>query len=78
MGEVYVGAEYHPRPSERNEAPVFTTCESRYTIHSSSHRSATHAKYRSIDDASHYIQIDRPDVVVGAVRRVVTQVRQPR
>jgi hypothetical protein len=28
-----------------------------------------------IEDASHYIQYDRPDMVIDAVRRVVERVR---
>ena len=36
---------------------------------------STRSEHRVIEDASHYIQYDRPDVVIDAVRRVVERVR---
>ena len=36
---------------------------------------STHGTQEIVKNSSHYIQIDRPDVVVDAVRRVVEQAR---
>lgn len=36
---------------------------------------STRSEHIVVDDASHYIQYDRPDVVIDAVRRVVDRVR---
>ncbi|WP_420129912.1 alpha/beta fold hydrolase [Longimicrobium sp.] len=36
---------------------------------------STHARHERVDDASHYIHADRPDVVIRAVRDVVGAVR---
>jgi pimeloyl-ACP methyl ester carboxylesterase len=36
---------------------------------------STRSQHRLVDDASHYIQYDRPDVVIEAVRSVVDSVR---
>ncbi|MEZ4457497.1 MAG: alpha/beta hydrolase [Gemmatimonadales bacterium] len=38
---------------------------------------STRSEHVVVPDATHYIQVDRPDVVIGAVRRVVDLVRQP-
>jgi pimeloyl-ACP methyl ester carboxylesterase len=37
---------------------------------------STHSRHEIVPDASHYIQFDRPDVVIKAVREVVTKVRK--
>jgi pimeloyl-ACP methyl ester carboxylesterase len=37
---------------------------------------STHSRHEIVPDASHYIQFDRPDVVIKAVREVVMDVRQ--
>jgi pimeloyl-ACP methyl ester carboxylesterase len=37
---------------------------------------STHARHEVVDDASHYIHADRPDVVIRAVRDVVGAVRK--
>lgn len=39
---------------------------------------STRSRHEIVDDAGHYIHVDRPDVVVRAVREVVAAVRQPR
>jgi pimeloyl-ACP methyl ester carboxylesterase len=39
---------------------------------------STDSRHRVVTDASHYIQFDRPDVVIGAVREVVARVRARR
>lgn len=36
---------------------------------------STRSEHRVVEDASHYIQYDRPDVVIEAVRLVVDRVR---
>jgi hypothetical protein len=36
---------------------------------------STRSRHAMVRDASHYIQFDRPDVVIGAVREVVARVR---
>lgn len=36
---------------------------------------SSNSQHQSVPDASHYIQFDRPDVVIAAVRSVVEQVR---
>ena len=41
-------------------------------------RWSTHSRHQIVADASHYIQFDRPDVVVAAVREVVEDVRVSR
>lgn len=41
-------------------------------------RLSTHSAYRVVDDATHFIQLDRPDVVVAAVDEVVDAVRHHR
>jgi pimeloyl-ACP methyl ester carboxylesterase len=38
-------------------------------------RWSTDARHDLVDDASHYVQYDRPDLVIGAVEDVVTRVR---
>ncbi|HEX5871643.1 MAG TPA: alpha/beta hydrolase [Longimicrobium sp.] len=38
---------------------------------------STRARHEVVDDASHYIHRDRPDVVIRAVRQVVAAVREP-
>ncbi|HYW05671.1 MAG TPA: alpha/beta hydrolase [Longimicrobium sp.] len=37
---------------------------------------STRARHEIVDDAAHYIQLDRPDVVIRAVREVVAAVRE--
>jgi pimeloyl-ACP methyl ester carboxylesterase len=37
---------------------------------------STHSRHEIVPDASHYIQLDRPDVVIKAVREVVLDVRK--
>ena len=37
---------------------------------------STHSRHQIVDDASHYIQFDRPQVVIAAVRDVIAQVRK--
>jgi hypothetical protein len=39
---------------------------------------STHGRHQLVNDASHYIQFDRPDVVIAAVRSVVESVRGAR
>lgn len=39
---------------------------------------STRSEHRVLEDASHYIQYDRPDVVIQSVRSVVDSVRQDR
>lgn len=39
---------------------------------------SSRSRHTMVDDASHYIQFDRPDVVIEAVRSVVDSVRAPR
>ena len=34
-----------------------------------------HSRHELVPDATHYIQFDRPDVVIAAVREVVGDVR---
>ncbi len=34
-----------------------------------------HSRHEFVPDAPHYIQFDRPDVVIAAVREVVAEVR---
>jgi pimeloyl-ACP methyl ester carboxylesterase len=36
---------------------------------------STQSRHEMVRDASHYVQFDRPDVVIGAVREVVARVR---
>jgi len=36
---------------------------------------SSRSRHEMVRDASHYIQFDRPDVVIGAVREVVARVR---
>ena len=36
---------------------------------------SSHSKHRILDNANHYIQFDRPDAVVTAIRDVVDDVR---
>ena len=36
---------------------------------------STHSRHELVADATHYIQLDRPDVVIRAVREVVGTVR---
>ena len=36
---------------------------------------STHSRHELVPDATHYIQLDRPDVVIKAVREVVGEVR---
>jgi hypothetical protein len=36
---------------------------------------STRSRHQLVDDATHYIQFDRPDVVIAAVRSVVDSVR---
>jgi hypothetical protein len=37
---------------------------------------STHSRHEIVPDASHYIQLDRPDVVIKAVREVAIEVRK--
>ncbi len=37
---------------------------------------STRSRHQLVPDASHYIQFDRPDLVIAAIREVVDQVRQ--
>jgi pimeloyl-ACP methyl ester carboxylesterase len=39
---------------------------------------STRSRHETVDDAGHYIHVDRPDVVIRAVREVVAAVRQTR
>lgn len=39
---------------------------------------STRSRHEIVDDAGHYIHVDRPDVVIRAVREVVAEVRQTR
>jgi hypothetical protein len=39
---------------------------------------SSHSRHELISDASHYIQFDRPDVVIKAVTEVVNDVRKRR
>jgi cell division protein FtsL len=36
---------------------------------------SSHSRHEMVTDSSHYIQFDRPDVVIKAVREVVNDVR---
>ena len=36
---------------------------------------STHSRHELVPDATHYIQFDRPDIVIRAVREVVGAVR---
>ncbi len=36
---------------------------------------SSHSRHQLVPNATHYIQFDRPDVVIGAVREVVSEVR---
>jgi pimeloyl-ACP methyl ester carboxylesterase len=36
---------------------------------------STHSRHELVPDATHYIHLDRPDVVIRAVREVVGAVR---
>ena len=36
---------------------------------------STHSRHELVSDATHYIQLDRPDVVIKAVREVAGAVR---
>ena len=38
---------------------------------------STHSRHELVPDATHYIQFDRPDVVIRAVREVIGAVQQP-
>lgn len=45
------------------------------TLHAEQAALSTRGRQRIVTDAGHYIQIDRPDAVIGAVRDVVDEVR---
>lgn len=45
------------------------------TMHDEEASWSTHSRHQLVADAGHYIQFDRPDVVIGAVRTVVNDVR---
>lgn len=45
------------------------------TLHEEQTRFSTRGRQQIVPDATHYIQIDRPDVVIDAVREVVDTVR---
>lgn len=45
------------------------------TLHQEQARLSTRGREQSVPDATHYIQIDRPDVVIAAVKDVVDTVR---
>lgn len=47
------------------------------TLHVEEASWSSRSEHILVPDASHYIQRDRPDLVIGAVRRVVEQVRNP-
>ena len=36
---------------------------------------SSHSRHEIVPDATHYIRLDRPDVVINAVREVVDAVR---
>lgn len=38
---------------------------------------SSRSEHEALNDATHYIQFDRPDAVIAAVRKVVAQVREP-
>ncbi len=44
-------------------------------LHDDEARWSTHSRHQLVTDATHYIQFDRPDVVIAAVREVVGSVR---
>ena len=37
---------------------------------------SSQSQHQFVDDASHYIQFDRPDIVIDAVRSVIAKVRE--
>ncbi len=45
------------------------------TLHDDQARWSAHGRHEMVPNASHYIQFDRPDVVIAAVREVVASVR---
>jgi pimeloyl-ACP methyl ester carboxylesterase len=45
------------------------------TMHDEEASWSTRSRHELVTDATHYIQFDRPDVVIGAVRAVVDSVR---
>ena len=45
------------------------------TLHADEATWSTRGQHVSVPNVSHYIQFDRPDVVIGAVRDVVARVR---
>lgn len=45
------------------------------TLHTEQAAFSTRGRQQIVPDATHYIQVDRPDVVIGAVREVVDEVR---
>lgn len=45
------------------------------TLHAEQTALSTRGRQQTVPDAGHYIQIDRPDVVIAAVREVVSDVR---
>ena len=44
-------------------------------LHEAESRWSSRGRHELVPDASHYIQFDRPDVVIAAVREVVERVR---
>ena len=48
------------------------------TLHAEEAAFSTRSERIRLEDASHYIQFDRPDVVIGAIRSVVATVRGPK
>ena len=45
------------------------------TLHNDEATWSSHSRHEVVPDATHYIQLDRPDVVIKAVREVVDAVR---
>jgi pimeloyl-ACP methyl ester carboxylesterase len=37
---------------------------------------SSHSRLEIVDGASHYIQFDRPDIVINAIREVVSNIRK--
>jgi pimeloyl-ACP methyl ester carboxylesterase len=37
---------------------------------------SSHSRLEIVDGASHYIQFDRPDIVINAIREVVSDIRK--
>ena len=79
---VLTGARRMP-PWLREERGITEDQEARQraawtALHADQATWSTRARHEILDDASHYIHVDRPDAVIRAVREVVAAVRDPR